>query len=172
MPAFHGSLIAAVDWSHHLLSDPEATLFRRISVFAGGCTLEAAEVVGAGGDVPPGGVIDLLGALVRKSLVHADTGEADTRYRLLDSIRHYAADKLRAADEEEAVRHAHCDWSVALAERAEVRLASGTQMGWLRRLETEQDNFRAAFGPTTSVVRTLRFASEEPLCPSGGSRAT
>jgi len=103
--------------------------------------------------VPPEGVIDLLGALVRKSLVHADTGQAETRYRLLDSIGHYAADKLRAAGEEAAVRDAHCDWSVALAERAEVGLATGTQAGWLRRLETEQDNFRAACEWATQAAR-------------------
>ncbi len=154
VPASHGSLLAALDWSHHLLSDPEATLFRRISVFAGGCTLEAAEVVGAAGDVRRERVIDLLGALVRKSLVHADTGEAETRYGLLDSVRHYAADRLREAEEEAAVCAAHCDWSVTLAERAELQLASGTQVGWLRRLENEQDNFRTAFEWAMAAGRT------------------
>ncbi len=153
-PAFHASLQAALDWSHHLLSAREATLFRRLSVFAGGCTLGGAEAVGTGGDVTREGVIDLLGALVSKSLVYADTGDAETRYRLLDSIRHYAADKLGRAGEEAAARAAHCDWSVTLAERAEVQLASGTQAGWLRRLDAEQDNFRRAFEWAMATGRT------------------
>jgi len=153
-PASHASLLTAIEWSNHLLSPPESALLRRMSVFAGGCTLEAAEAVCAAGDVPGDAVIDLLGALVRKSLVSADTGDAETRYRLLDTIRQYAADRLGEAGEEEPVRAAHCDWSVTLAERAEVQLASGTKAGWLNRLETEQDNFRTAFEWALATGRT------------------
>lgn len=144
-PAFHASLGAALDWSHDLLSEPESILLRRLSVFAGGCTLVAAEAVCVQGEDWPEDVADLIGALVRKSMVVADTGHSDTRYRLLETIRHYATQKLRGAGEEAAIRGAHCTWSVLLAEQTAADFVSGTRAGWLSRLVPEQDNFRAAF---------------------------
>ena len=146
-PAFHhhhSSLLATLDWSHNLLSAPEAAVLRRLSVFAGGCTLAAAERVCAGAGVDADDVMDLLAALVRKSLVFTDSSRSDTRYRLLDSVRAYAADKLSQSGERPVVMAAHGDWALDLAEQAGVDLAVGTPAGMLDRLEAEQDNIRAA----------------------------
>ncbi len=164
-PACHASLLAALDWSHHLLSGPEATLLRRLSVFAGGCTLGAVEQVCADDGVGADEVVELLGGLVRKSLVVADPNDDEIRYRLLETVSDFAAEKLRESSEEDAVRGAHCRWAEVLTERADAQLASGTQAGWLRRLEAEQDNFRAAFEWALTHDRT------EPPLRLGGALA-
>ena len=116
------TLQATVDWSHDLLAEPERALFRRLAVFpggaAGGFPLEAAEAVGAGdpGDpVAPDAVLDLLTGLVDKSLVLADAGGAEERYRLLETLRQYAGERLLQAGEAAAVRDRHRDWCLALA---------------------------------------------------------
>ncbi|PYO39393.1 MAG: XRE family transcriptional regulator, partial [Gemmatimonadetes bacterium] len=139
------TLRATVDWSYDLLAEPERRLFDRLSVFAGGWSLEAAEAVGAGDGVDPSGVLDLLGRLVAKSLVVADPGpEGAMRYRLLETIRAYGREKLHEAGEEAALGQRHLDWCLALAERAEPELLGRNQAAWLDRLETEHDNLRAA----------------------------
>src|SRR5205823_218798 len=88
-----------IDWSYDLLSEAEQTLLRRLSVFAGGFTLEAVESVCAGEIIEPDAVLDLLGELVEKSLVWANEQEAEPRYRLLEPIRQYASEKLWEAEE-------------------------------------------------------------------------
>jgi hypothetical protein len=135
------TLGAAIDWSHDLLTDPERTLFRRLAVFAGGWSLEPAEGVcseGLGDDV-----LDLLTGLVDKSLVLVEGQGADARYRLLETIRQYAGEKLLAAGEAEAVRDRHRDWYLGLAEQAKPELIGPKQADWLDRLEQERDNLRA-----------------------------
>ncbi len=144
-PTYHSSLLATLEWSHNLLSEPEATLLRRLSVFAGGCSLDAAEVVCVQGDLARDDVLELLDALVRKSLIHTDRSQLTTRFGLLDTVREYASQKLWEAGERDDISRRHCDWAVALAERAEPELTSGTRAGWLERLDAEQDNVRAAF---------------------------
>jgi predicted ATPase/DNA-binding CsgD family transcriptional regulator len=139
------TLAAALDWSHDLLSEPERVLLRRLAVFAGGWTLEAAEQVGAGGEIGAGEVLDLLTRLADKSLV--DVGDelaGETRYRLLETIREYAREKLKAAGEAAALRRRHRDWYLALAERADPELVGRDQAVWMDRLEAERDNLRAA----------------------------
>jgi len=160
-PSFHSSLLATLDWSHNLLSGAEAALLRRLSVFAGGCTLDAVEAVGSGGEVVRDDVMELLGALVRKSLVFTDRQHHQTRYRILDAVRDYEAGKLAEAGERSAVSAEHCAWALDLAVRAEASSASGAGTGWLERLEAEQDNFRAANDWATAEGRAdirLRFA--------------
>ncbi len=141
----HQTLRAALDWSFELLSEPEQVLFRRISVFAGGFILEAAESVGAGGDIQEEDVLEFLSHLVEKSLVVAEESwERGARYRLLEPIRQYAREKLEEGGEAEAAGRRHAEFFLALAEEAELELSGPRQAGWLDRLETEHDNLRAA----------------------------
>jgi predicted ATPase/class 3 adenylate cyclase len=130
------TLRAAIDWSYDLLSEPERTLLRRLAVFAGGWTLEAAETVCADEGLAGDEVLDLLAQLVDKSLVMV--GE-EVRYRLLETIRQYAQEKLVEAGEAEEVRGRHLEVFAKLAEQVEPDLAVR-----LMRLETEHDNLRAA----------------------------
>jgi predicted ATPase/DNA-binding SARP family transcriptional activator/DNA-binding CsgD family transcriptional regulator len=139
------TLQGALDWSHDLLSEQEMVLFRRLSVFSGGWTLQAAEAVGTGESVRRGEVLELLSGLVEKSLVVAETTEkGEVRYRLLEPIRHYARQKLEESEEAEVVRRWHAEFFLALAEEAEPKLRGPEQGKWLDRLESEHDNLRAA----------------------------
>jgi predicted ATPase/DNA-binding CsgD family transcriptional regulator len=141
------TLAATLEWSHELLSEPERAVFRRLSVFAGGFTLEAAESICAGGDIEVDDVLELLTRLVDKSIVSVvEDGAAEARYRLLEILRQYALEKLVEADEAEGARWRHARYYLALAEEAEPEL-SGAQEGiWLERLEAEHGNLRAALG--------------------------
>ena len=141
------TLRAMVDWSWELLSDAERAVLARLSVFAGGFALAAAEAVAAGPDVPPGEVIVLLGALVDKSLVQfGDTATGPGRYRLLETVRQYAAGQLDALGPAAAgaARMAHRDYYLALAEAAAPQLRAAGQAQWLDRLDAELGNLRAA----------------------------
>lgn len=140
----HQTLKAAMDWSYELLSEPERLLLARLSVFAGGCTLEAAEAVCSGRDVERPEMLRLLTRLVDKSLVIADTGGGEARYRLLETVRQYGRARLVDAGDADAIQRRHRDWYLNLAERANARLHGREQTAWLGRLETEHDNFRAA----------------------------
>src|SRR6516165_10713670 len=141
------TLRAMVDWSWELLTGPERAALARLSVFAGGFDLAAAEAVAAGPDVPAGEVLGHLGALVDKSLVQfGDAGDGPGRYRLLDTVRQYAARRLDAAGPSVAgaARAAHRDYYLALAEAAASQLVASEQAAWLDRLEAELGNLRAA----------------------------
>jgi tetratricopeptide (TPR) repeat protein len=130
----HRTLKAAVDWGYQLLTDEEQALLCRLSVFAGGCTLEAAEAV-AGRDV-----LDPLANLVDKSLV-----VFSGRYRLLETVRQYAAERLSERGETDDARARHLAYFVALAEAAEPHIFGGdSDRGWIDRLDEENDNLRAA----------------------------
>jgi predicted ATPase/class 3 adenylate cyclase len=133
----HQTLRAAIEWSHRLLSGPEQVLFRRLAVFAGGCTLEAAEQVCAGDDLD---VLLLVAALVDKSLLVHEPAQG--RYQMLETIRQYAWEELREAEEEDELRARHRDWCLALAEAVEFDTPLATAR--MARLAAEQDNFRAA----------------------------
>ncbi len=138
------TLRGAIDWSYTLLSEPERALLRRLSVFAGGWSLGAAERVCAGGSVENARILDLLTSLVDKSLVLAETQHGEARYRLLETIRQYARDRLVEADEDADVRTRHGAWCVTLAEQTPTELRGPRQRLWLARLELEHDNLRAA----------------------------
>jgi len=138
----HQTLRALLDWSYDLLDEPEKLLFARLSVFAGGWTLAAAEAIDAGEAIAKDDVVYLLIALVEKSLVVAD--EDGDRYRFLETVREYAKEKLVASRNAEALRERHRDYFLALAEEAEPKLAGPEQAAWLQRLEQEHDNLRAA----------------------------
>jgi tetratricopeptide (TPR) repeat protein len=163
LPIRQQAMRATLDWSHDLLSHDERRLFRRLAVFAGGCTVDAAEwVADAGcseagnGAAPPGTaarrsagplVIDLLADLVDKSLLltQEDLG-GDHRFGMLETIREYGLERLEEAGEENDVRRSHAQWCLELAERAEPELIGADQQRWHDRLSIEHDNLRAALG--------------------------
>jgi tetratricopeptide (TPR) repeat protein len=155
------TLRAALDWSHDLLSLSEQALLRRLAVFAGGWTLEAAESVCAGETVASREVLDLLSALVNKSLVLLEDAEDGPRYHFLETVRQYARGRLEMAGETVQVRDRHLAWCFALAEQAEPALVGAEQEVWLGRLEAEHDNVRAALawvGERGAVDLGLRLA--------------
>jgi predicted ATPase/class 3 adenylate cyclase len=140
------TLRATVAWSYSLLTGDEQLLLARLSVFAGGFGLDAAEAVCGSGDLDVLDVADLLGSLVDKSLVVAEQAGAGLRYRLLETIRLFAAERLVEAGEAEAaaVAAAHCAHFLAVAEEAAVYLTGPEQGGWLARLDADQANLRRA----------------------------
>jgi predicted ATPase/class 3 adenylate cyclase/Tfp pilus assembly protein PilF len=166
----HQTLRALIDWSYELLWPSERAMLRRLSVFAGGWTLEAAESVCAdpvpdapdavaGVTIEPAEVLDLLNSLVEKSLVQFDEPE-EGRYRLLETIRQYGSERLAESQEEEAVRERHRKHFLRLAEAAETQL-QGPRLGeWLTRLEREHDNLRAALDQCEEAASGI----EDGLC--------
>jgi predicted ATPase len=138
------TLRALIDWSYELLSTGERRLLQRLSVFAGGWSLEAAEAVCRGHEVESWEVLDLLAELVDKSLVVSEEWEGEGRFHLLSTVRQYARDRLVEAGEEIGVRSQHRDYFLRLAEEAEPELRAAEQTAWLERLEGEHDNLRAA----------------------------
>jgi predicted ATPase/class 3 adenylate cyclase len=140
----HQTLRAAIDWSDNLLLEPERALLRRLSVFAGGWTLEAAESICADESVNAAAILDLLTSLVDKSLVLAETQRGEARYRLLETVRQYGWDTLVVSGEADAARTRHRDWYLALAEQVGPKVRGPEQEFWIERIETELDNFRAA----------------------------
>jgi predicted ATPase/DNA-binding CsgD family transcriptional regulator len=139
------TLKGTLDWSHDLLSEAERVLFRRLSTFAGGWTLEAAEAIASGDGVEEEEILDLLSGLVEKSLVVTELRqESGIRYRMLEPVRQYAWEKLEEGGESETVLCRHAEFFLALAERARPRLRGPEDAEWLERLEREHDNMRAA----------------------------
>ena len=158
------TLKGTLEWSYDLLSEPERALFRRLSTFAGGWTLGAAEAVGQGEDIEGEDVLDLLSSLVDKSLVMSELGgESKARYRMLELIRQYAKEKLDESGEAERVRRRHTLYHLALAERAEPKLRGPEQSVWLELLVMEHDNLRAAL----SWALDPRFADREERAELG-----
>jgi predicted ATPase/DNA-binding SARP family transcriptional activator len=164
------TLRAVVDWSWELLDPRERVVLRRLSVFAAGCTLDAAETVCAGPELPTGAVADVIARLVDKSLVTVGPTRAPpapwwpgiealglpaplepeptggtVRYGLLETVRAYGAERLAEAGEAGRAARAHAEWSVGLAEAAEPRLSGSEQLAWFARLSAELDNLRAAW---------------------------
>ncbi len=135
----------AIAWSHDLLAPAEQILFRRLAVFSGGFTLEAAEAVAGEAGALSIDILDGVTALVDESLVRpTETLDATPRFEMLETIREFAREQLDAAGETEASRHAHARYVLALAERAEAELTGPGQAEWLDLLEADRDNLRAA----------------------------
>ncbi|MGE5171506.1 MAG: ATP-binding protein [Rudaea sp.] len=143
LPRRQQTLRAAIDWSFDLLSDAEKKLFLRLSVFAGGFTLDAAEQVCAGEGIQAYEVLDLLTSLVDKSLALADERGAATRYRYLETVHQYALEQLEERGDAPPWVARHRAYFLELAEAAEPQLIGKDQQAWLDRLEAEHDNLRA-----------------------------
>jgi predicted ATPase len=139
------TLRASVDWSYQLLSDDERLLLQRVSVFAGGFTLGAAEAVTGGEPLKELAVLDLLQGLVDKSLLIADLWGDQVRYRMLETIRQYAAEQLEASGGRDDVRDCHRAFYIRLAEESAPRLEGGEQEDVADLLELDRQNLRAAF---------------------------
>jgi predicted ATPase len=173
----HQTLRAAIDWSFDLLSASEKVAFSRLSVFAGGCTLEAAEAIIADADLERDGVLDLLSGLVDKSLVGVDRTRDVTRYGMSETIRQYAEECLVASGDAEAVRARHARWYADFARAAGRGLYSTDEHRWLERLEGEVENLQVAVawavaaGETDLAMRLggsfPRQASSRPLLGTG-----
>src|SRR5205085_2307472 len=132
-------------WSYELLTEPEQRLFDRLSVFAGGWTLEAAEAVCGGDEIETEEVVEVLAGLVDKSLVLAEPGDYRVaRYSLLETVRQFVAERLAARGAAAAMRARHAMYFVALAEAAEPGLFGPELRAWIVRLKGEHDNIRAA----------------------------
>ena len=162
-PPRQQTLAATLDWGYKLLVEAERKVLQRLAVFAGGCTLAAAEAVCSDEAIGTGEVLDVLAHLVDKSLVVADRKEDGTRYRLLETIRQYAREKLLESGEMDRVRERHCACFVAWAEQAQTHLNGPSQLAWLGKYEAEHDNLRAALawcrGDASRAVAGLRLAA-------------
>src|SRR6266704_3535141 len=188
------TLRAVVDWSWELLDRSERAGLRRLSVFVGGCTLDAAETVCAGPDLPAAAVPEAIARLVDKSLVTVGPTQAPpapwwpgiealglpaplepepaggtVRYGLLETVRAYATERLAEAGEADRVARAHAEWFVGLAETAEPRLNGSEQLAWFARLSAELDNLRAAWHWLLDRARGLALYV---LCLADVDRAT
>ena len=163
----HQTLRALIDWSYDLLSTEERIVFERLSVFAGGWTLDAAEAVVHGGDVAEWQVLDLLAALVGKSLVQAEVIHGPTRYRLLETVRHYAAERLalRAGADLKDTPAAHRDHYLSLVETAAAQLRGPDELRWL-----DQDRGRVRQHPCRAGVQHRR-SRQRRARPAAGRQA-
>jgi len=156
-PRRQATLAASFDWSYDLLTDPERALLRQLSVFAGGFDVEAALAV------CPAASLELLAALTDRSLVIAESraGHAEARYRLLETVRQFAAEHLDEAEEVELTRNRHRDYYLEMAETSELQVSGPNAERWLARLRREEDNMRAALawsrdrGETVELVRMV-----------------
>jgi predicted ATPase/class 3 adenylate cyclase/DNA-binding CsgD family transcriptional regulator len=165
------TLRASVDWSHALLTEPERVLFRRLAAFLGGFDLDAAQTVAGGGDVQRYQVLDQLTLLVDKSLVVADDTGGRTHYRLLETVRQYALEKLGESGEADAVRARHRDHYTSMAALLDAPAVSDYEQR-VEQAEIEIDNLRAAFGwsrANSDIELALALASSlQPLWQARG----
>jgi predicted ATPase/class 3 adenylate cyclase len=157
----HQTLRATIDWSFNLLPPAEQVLFRRLSVFVGGWTLEGAESVCSDESVQRDNVLNLLEQLINKSLVIAEEEQGESRYRVLETIRQYANEKLVESGASDGLRDRHLEFFLNLAETAEPYLIRSEQVEWLKRLDAEIENLRAALSwamDKPSALYALRLA--------------
>jgi predicted ATPase len=158
----HQTLRSLIDWSYQLLEPPEQVMLQRLSVFAGGWTLGIAEEVCGDGRLPRERIAETLGALVDKSLVEVETTGRVTRYRLLETIRHYAAERLSESGETLQVSASHAGAYLSLVEQAAPMLRTSAQADWLVRLDADignirvaSDTFRATADRTEDLLRLV-----------------
>ena len=164
----HQTLRSTIDWSYDLLDPTERVALDRLSVFAGGCDLAAAEAVLARDDLDAFEVDDVLAQLVDKSLVVVDRNDIGVRYRLLETIRQYAAERLQASGDTADVRRGHAEYCIEQAVEAGPHLRRREQPEWAERVAPDTDNFRAALDwavETESADHALRLVA--PLCVRG-----
>jgi predicted ATPase/DNA-binding SARP family transcriptional activator len=165
-PPRHKTLRASIDWSYSLLCPKEKDLLQRLTVFAGGWTLEAAEAVYAGSNdaemddtkyIGTGEVLDLLTGLVDQSLVKVEAGGQETRYRMLEMIRQYGHEKLVGEGQAGWAYQKHLEYFLRLAEQAEPGICGPQQLIWLRRLNTERSNITSALEKAFDSSSTIEI---------------
>ena len=168
------TLQTTVDWSYQLLDDGERTVLARSSIFAGGFTLAAAERVVATDHIDRFDVLDLLDSLVRRSMLVADERDGATRYRLLETIRQFGADRLEEAGDAEAARAAHLRWCREFMADASAGLRGPDGQAWVSRLDRELDNWRAGIGyaiESSDLDALADLFGSIPTLPLYGTRA-
>ena len=144
LPARQQTLRNAIAWSYDLLDENEQKLFRQLSVFVGGCTLDAVEAVSGDHQAYPS-LLDHFGSLLDKSLLREVEGISDEpRFIMLELLREFGLEQLEASGEQETIRHHHANFFLSLAEQAEAKLESADQLDWINRMEQEHDNLRGA----------------------------
>ena len=148
------TLRSLMDWSYDLLRESEQKLLQRLSIFAGGSTLDATESVCAGDGVANAEILDLMTSLCDKSLAVATEANGHIRYRLLETVRQYAREKLNATGGDQAVRVRHVDHFVSLAEHASLKMTGPEGAEWLMRLADEHDNLRASLEASETHVES------------------
>lgn len=156
----HQTLRATMDWSYSLLTEKEKTLLGRLSVFASGCRLEAAEQVCSGNGIEEGKALDLLTSLVDKNLVVYEEQRGKARYYLLETVRQYGREQLAERGDQAAVERRHRDFYLTLAEEATQKLTGAEQLQWLQCLDEEYENLRAGLNWSLSAMESsamLRF---------------
>lgn len=169
----HRTLRATIEWSYDLLSKKERLLFQRLAVFVGGWTLEAAEAVCSGDGIEAREALDLLSQLVGKSLIFVETSQHEARYRRLETIRQFAYEKFLASGEADQLYKQHLAYFLDLGKRANRETYWPSKHAWQDRLETDNDNFRAAFerciseGNTESSLHLLCLWSVNGRLPFG-----
>ncbi len=169
------TLRATIEWSYALLSDKEQRLFRSLAVFSGGWMLPAAEVVCANEHIQQNEVLVLLTTLMNKSVILVDHNPGkETRYRLLESLRHFAAEKMSESGESEALRRRHCDWCLQFAEIVDQKMSSTEWMIWHKKLKAESENIQAAIewslgdnGNTEAGIRIILLLGRTYFCSYG-----
>lgn len=156
----HQTLRAAIDWSYGLLAEDERVLFRRLSLFAGGWTLEAAELICTDENLEQDDIFAVLSHLVDKSLINVETKNGTSRFQMLETIREYAREKLSDSGENKIVHRSHLDFFTHWMEQVEPKLHGPEQISWLDQTETEYDNLRVALQWATNhdVETGLRLA--------------
>jgi predicted ATPase len=164
------TLRASVDWSHALLTEPERVLFRRLAPFLGGFDLAAARAVAGDSEVERYQVLDQLTLLVDKSLVIAENVCGRTRYRVLETVRQYALEKLGESGEADAVRARHRDHYTAMAALLDAPAATGHQQR-VQQIEAEIDNLRVAFAWSRETMTWTLLCSSRRRCSRCGSPA-
>jgi predicted ATPase/class 3 adenylate cyclase len=167
----HQTLRAAIDWSYELLNEPERLLLARLAVFAGGCTLDAAEAVCGGDGVHPDAVFECLASLVARSLVVAEEHGPQSRYRLLETIRQYGEERLGETGEADSLRARHAGHYTAFAEQGFEHLHGPGHVLWAGRLSAEHDNLLAAWSwaiDVDDVDTAFRILCSVPRGHEGG----
>jgi predicted ATPase/class 3 adenylate cyclase len=162
----HQTLRATIDWSYDLLTEPEQRLLDRLCVFSGGCTLEAIEHVCSGDPLEPDDVFELLANLVARHLVVADDTGPDTRYRLLETIRQYAAERLAEVGDVASLRRCHCDYFTEFAGIVKQQIEGPGQIEWAVRLARDRDNLQAAMAyalGADDVHRAMAILTQFPF---------
>ena len=161
----HATLRAAIDWSYELLTHAEQRLLARLSVFSGGCTLEAIEEVCSGDPVDSDEVMDLVTSLVARSLVVAEDGTGGTRFRLLETIRQYGEEKLAEWEESEALLIQHARFYADLTARASEHYYGPGQLIWAKQVNLERGNIRTALGTAIDAADgalAIRLVANHP----------
>jgi non-specific serine/threonine protein kinase len=153
----HQTLRAALAWSWDLLDDEGRIVWGRLSVFVGGCTLDAAEQVARAAGQNPARMLDMLTGLVDKSVLLAEAQRGEVRYRMLETIRHFGLGMLRASGQLDDALRVHLDVCLRLAERAEDALAGEHQTDWLKRIDDDYDNMRAALQWASNCIGTAEI---------------